>query len=188
MSARTRRSLVLVWVALFGLSIVMQYVSLAAPATALAVHDGTDFELDGDAVNDVAAGVDWDQVYAGTSGADASVFITDAVPERSFTGGGSKDDLNTSQWRHTQQNVPDKDDIQHAFAALFGDVIYFGADRYSNDGDAQVGFWFFKNGITVNADGTFSTPRTPPHRGPSIQSRATTTSSAQTRSSRAAST
>jgi uncharacterized repeat protein (TIGR01451 family) len=163
MSARTRKSLVLFWTALFVFSIVLQYANfIVAPAPALAVHaDGT-FELDGNATDDATAGADWSVLDDGPADpsnddtADASVFVVDAVPERSFTGGGSKDDLNTSAWAHTTQNVPDKDDIQHAFAALYGDTIYFGADRYSNDGDAQVGFWFFKNGISINADGSFT--------------------------------
>ena len=160
MSARTRKSLVLFWAALFVFSIALQYANfVVAPAPALAVHEDGTFELDGNAVDEAGPGKegeDWSDIFAGTSSADAALFVTDSVPERSFTGGGSKDHLDTDEWLHTLTNVPDKDDIQHAFAALYGDVIYFGADRFSNDGDAQVGFWFFKNGINVNANGTFT--------------------------------
>ena len=35
-------------------------------------------------------------------------------------------------------------------------VVYFGADRFANDGDAQLGFWFFQNNITTTANGSFS--------------------------------
>jgi uncharacterized repeat protein (TIGR01451 family) len=144
-----RKSLVLLWTAVLLCSLLLQYAVAASPA--LAVHDDGVFQLDGNAIDD-GAGDDWDN----HPGADASVFVTDGVPEHSFTGGGSKDILNTDQWQHTQTSAPDKDDLLHAFAALYGDVIYFGADRFANNGDSAVGFWFFKNGISVKADGTFS--------------------------------
>ena len=35
------------------------------------------------------------------------------------------------------------------------DIIYFGADRTSNDGDAFMGFWFFQANVTPLAGGTF---------------------------------
>jgi hypothetical protein len=57
-------------------------------------------------------------------------------------------------------NVPDKDNLVDAYAALYnlGDTTYlfFGSDRYANNGDAQLGFWFFKNQVTINGDGTFN--------------------------------
>jgi uncharacterized repeat protein (TIGR01451 family)/fimbrial isopeptide formation D2 family protein len=152
MSVRAKRGLTLTWVALFVLSLLMQYVALATAGPALAVHD-EQFQLDGNAVDDPGSPPD---DWANHPGSDAFVFITDGVPERSFFGGGSKDDQDTDAWRHHLQAVPDKDDIQHAFAALYGDIIYFGGDRFANDGDAQIGFWFFKNGISVNANGTFT--------------------------------
>src|SRR5947199_10051292 len=43
---------------------------------------------------------DWDQVYANTSGALATAFVTDAVNSQAddiFTGGGSKDTLGIQQ-------------------------------------------------------------------------------------------
>jgi hypothetical protein len=52
--------------------------------------------------------------------------------------------------------VPDKDEIVDAFVARYGDVVYFGADRFANNGDAQMGFWFFRQAIGTNPDGTFS--------------------------------
>ena len=87
-----------------------------------------------------------------------SVFQTDTA-DRRFTG-GSKDTLDVSQWAWDSQSGPDKDDILHAYAGLYengGDEItVFGLDRFANNGDANVGFWFFQNAIGVNADGTFS--------------------------------
>ncbi len=35
-------------------------------------------------------------------------------------------------------------------------TIYFGADRFANNGDSQIGFWFFRNAVGLNQNGTFS--------------------------------
>jgi hypothetical protein len=35
-------------------------------------------------------------------------------------------------------------------------VIYFGADRFANAGDAALGFWFFKNDVGLAENGKFS--------------------------------
>jgi hypothetical protein len=55
--------------------------------------------------------------------------------------------------------VPPKDEIENAMAALYevsGDQhLYFAADRFANNGSADFGFWFFRNEITLNPDGTF---------------------------------
>ena len=86
--------------------------------------------------------------------------IADPTPEGSiFTSGGSKDDLDISSWRWKKaSNILDKDNITNAYAAAYNVnnhlVIYFGLDRLSNDGSAQVGFWFLKNSISLNGDGT----------------------------------
>src|SRR5436305_9601822 len=96
LSPRKRRGLALSWSALFVLSLLLQYFSFALASPVGAVHADGLFELDGNAVNDAAiAGNDWDQVKAGTSAADATKFITDAVnsaSDDSFTGGSTKDD------------------------------------------------------------------------------------------------
>lgn len=152
LSARTRRSLTLLWTVLFLCSLAMQYVQLAVPAPVLAVHD-EQFQLDGNAVDD-GPGDDW----SNHPGADAFTFVTDPVnssADLGFTGGGSKDDLNTSSWQWVKGAVsPDKDDITNAYAALYGDNIYFGADRFANNGDAALGFWFFRNGISLTGSAT----------------------------------
>ena len=51
MGAGARRSLVLFWTAAFLCSLLLQYMSFAAPANVLAVHDEGLFELDGNAEN-----------------------------------------------------------------------------------------------------------------------------------------
>ncbi|HEY8846688.1 MAG TPA: hypothetical protein VIM24_08520, partial [Candidatus Limnocylindrales bacterium] len=113
MSARTRRSLALSWSALFIVSLLLQYFSFALASPALAVHDDGLFELDGNATNQAAAGDDWDQVYNGTSSAEQTKFITDAInsvpAEHLFTGGGSKDGQDIPNWKWTSgPGVQDK--------------------------------------------------------------------------------
>jgi hypothetical protein len=120
-----------------------------------AVHDDGIFELDGNILNGAAPGQDWSDVIAGTSTANAVSFVHDAPNGTIYTTGGSKDDLDTPNWRHTNGSVPDKDDIQNAFAARYGTTLYFGADRSANNGDSQMGFWFFQNEVAPQPNGTF---------------------------------
>src|SRR5262245_17225681 len=135
-------------------------------AGAQAVHGGP-FELDGDAVS--ATSQDWDQVCPSghPSGAASCVGGSAAVwsffgedDGRIYPGGSTKDDHDISGWRHTEGSVPDKDDLLHGFAARYGSTVYFGADRYANNGDAQLGVWFLQskvNAITSGANaGTFA--------------------------------
>lgn len=35
-------------------------------------------------------------------------------------------------------------------------IVYFGLDRFANNGDANAGFWFFQDDVSPNADGTFN--------------------------------
>ncbi len=142
-------------------------------ASVYAVHDIHVFELDGNAHQQSAAD-DWSNLYAdcgedpnpdgsATNCGNSEAFtgiLEDAAPQTIFTQGGSKDDLDVSNWKWTDGSVPDKDDITNAFAAAYdvdGDlVVYFGADRFANDGDAQMGFWFFENDVYPKPDGTFN--------------------------------
>jgi hypothetical protein len=143
-------------------------------AGAQAVHDDGVFELDKNAVatstnpNDD----DWNQVFAvanstdpdcSTLGAVECAFVNDPQDATIFTGGGSKDDLDIPSWRHKSGSVPPKDEITNAYAALYevpgpgGDQhLYFGADRFANNGSADFGFWFFRNEVSLNPDGTFN--------------------------------
>src|SRR4051794_39801876 len=102
MSARTRKSLTLFWTALFVCSLLMQYMSFASATPVKAVHDEGLFELDGNATNDAAVlGDDWNS-HPGATGSHF-VFVTDPYNgnDKIFTGGGSKDDLNTTGWNWT---------------------------------------------------------------------------------------
>ena len=157
MSARTRRSLTLLWTALFVCSLALQYVQLAAPALTLAADLPDTFELDGNPQDSATAGDDW---QGGTGGAFASAFIDDVtgLGDDIFTEGGSKDVNDITEWERAQSattSVQDKNDIDHAFAAAYnaadGDLlVYFGLDRYAQNGDAQVGFWFLRDQIDIS--------------------------------------
>lgn len=136
-------------------------VMIAAPAFG-GVSNNNLFELDGDAI-DASAGApdDWQTInaVAGTGAAGGAIAHTGVLADPGsasiFTGGGSKDVRDISAWRRTDGSVPDKDNILNAYAAAYKDgddhlILYFGADRFSTEGDAQLGFWFFKNNITEN--------------------------------------
>ncbi len=123
-----------------------------------ATHNIDDVELDGNAVDEAAAADDWDTILGFAAGAPSdlkNVFIADGSGTTIFTTGGSKDDLDIPNWQCTNGNVPDKDDILNAYAAAYNGSgslkLYFGADRFANNGDAQIGFWFLQD-ETVNCD------------------------------------
>jgi len=132
---------------------------LLASGTALAVHDDGFFELDRNTITQPAPGDDWENLYGtdGTDGAttladpsqfDGFTFVNDKIGTQGdvtyWTGGGSKDRNDISQWQWgANDQSPDKNDLVNAFAAAYdGDHLYFGADRYITNGDAQMGFWF----------------------------------------------
>jgi hypothetical protein len=118
------------------------------------------FELEGDVDNDVQPGDDWNNVFGAGSGAFTTSGPSSDGPNHSIFTQGSKDLDNVSGWHWGEGSAPDKDELITAYAAAYMDgddlIAYFGADRFSVDGDAQIGFWFFKNKIGLNGDGTFS--------------------------------
>ena len=124
-------------------------------------------------------GNDWDEVFDAVeanpdatnpcSGLDVPVgaAITacdwehDPDGETIFVQGGSKDDLNITEWRHADGSVPDADDITDGFAAKYDGTdghqyLFFGADRTAVNGAKDLGFWFFKSPVSLNEDGTFN--------------------------------
>jgi uncharacterized repeat protein (TIGR01451 family) len=166
---RSRRSLlgILISALLLGLFVV----------PAQAVHDLGLFELDRNAQDADFANLpdDWAALYAGgaNTGAHSDDF-SGVLPDigadggTQFQGGGSKDDLDITSWLWKKGEPLDKDDITNAYAAAYtntvdtgnndvGDlIIYFGLDRFSTAGSAQVGFWFLQDptfGLTNTASG-----------------------------------
>lgn len=144
---------------------IVQMFMLVAPLAlgatpALAVHDDGVFQIDGDVLhNPTGSGDDWQDLFTCTasgcvsSGLGAAVarsWVGDPAPGSIFTGGGSKDQIDISQWRWKDGSVPDKDDLTSGFAARYNGTdprLYFGADRLANNGDAQIGTWFFQTSI-----------------------------------------
>jgi hypothetical protein len=147
---------------LLGIGVIAALV-VGWQVAAFAVHDTGAFELEGNAVNDAAPGDDWANVFAGTTtGSTATSFVSeqDNLQKSIFTGGGSKDpqDVSNWAWKDDAGGLPDKDNLLHSFAARYntsdGDVLFFGSDRYDNSGDAQQGFWFFQNKISQVGTGS----------------------------------
>lgn len=135
-------------------------VSLGWAPGALAVDDLNLFELDANTV-DSPAGMpdDWNNIHSGPNGASVTTGIVSDSTPRVFTG-GSKDILDISGWSHRLGSSPPKSDLLHAYAAAYPSgqdlIIYFGADRASTNGTVTTGFWFFKNPISINTNGSFS--------------------------------
>jgi hypothetical protein len=91
---------------------------------------------------------------------------------------GSKDTLSISPgWQCNQDNnVSDKVDMTNAYAAIYeapvdddahnveaGDqILYFALERFANDGDANVAFWFLQDQVTCVSPGG-NTPFTGDH-------------------------
>jgi hypothetical protein len=153
-------------------------------AGAQAVHDIGLFELDANTLNTATPGDDWSNLYGtnGTNGAttvgsafDGFTFVPDGLGTTGdvtyWTGGGSKDRNDISQWLWgANDQAPDKNDLENAFAAAYhkdGDCdansqtpdatchyLYFGADRFTVNGDAQMGFWFLVNPVCLEGTTT----------------------------------
>jgi hypothetical protein len=124
------------------------------------VDNNAVFELDGNTQDDPAfGGLDWESTFPPNTPLTANP-IQDPSPLTIYTQGGSKDTNDVSQWRHKDGSVPNKDDILQAIAAALtlpnGDTaVYFAASRLANNGDAQIGLWFFQQAVTPQPDGTF---------------------------------
>jgi hypothetical protein len=147
---------------------------LAVPLIVLSVSPNNIFELEGDASDGVAVGDDWQSIAddrpggPGTIAANDSVaqtFLTDGLDaaDVGFTGGGSKDVNDIGMWQHqTAATSPLKNEIGHAFAAAYNDpsndhlLVYFGLDRSGSGGNAATGFWFFKEKVSIGANGKFT--------------------------------
>ncbi len=134
-------------------------VGALAVGTALAVHDLGLFELDANAIDSngyALAPDDWETLYAGEGSAAKFTGILNDVTGAGtqFQGGGSKDNNDIDQWLWKAGEPLDKDDITDAYAAAYVSpeghlVLYYGLDRFANNGSAQVGFWFFQNPVAT---------------------------------------
>jgi len=142
--------------------ILVLVAAVALSATpARGVHNDGVFQVDGNVLHTpTGSGDDWQDIFScnasgcGPSGGGAAVarsWSPDFGTVSIFTGGGSKDQTDISQWRWKDGSVPDKDNLTSGFAARYGigndSRLYFGADRLANNGDAQIGTWFFQTTI-----------------------------------------
>ncbi|MHC5209432.1 MAG: hypothetical protein ACYTG2_01785 [Planctomycetota bacterium] len=137
------------------------------PRPSAAAAGFTLFELDGDAMqNAPPMPDDWQTLYdSGSNSGGHSVAFSGIVGDPGSTtifDGGKKDTQDISQWSYKSSGgFPDKNNITNAYAAAYESaagelIVYFGADRFSNTGDAYLGFWFFKDKIRLDEEtGTF---------------------------------
>ncbi len=151
---------------------------VASPS--LAVDDTGRFELDGNIVDDTAAGLphDWaglfdasgNQLVApGTDGLIASTFLGDvATPDSSYFE-SNKDIEPVADWACGPVNNPtNKDDLVLAAAALVEipvgapdnaghTVLYLASARDSNNGTSYAGYWLLKDpNVTCSSPGGFA--------------------------------
>lgn len=142
---------------LFGAAVV----AAGMLTVALALNPLNPFEVDGNADDNAGGGSDWAAELP--LNGPGETFVIDQIPtvatERYFTGGGSKDDNAISQWRSVAGNpTPNKNNITNAYAKAYTDpsnghlIIAFGADRYDDEGDAAMGFWFFANDVAATGN------------------------------------
>jgi hypothetical protein len=151
---------------------------LLCSAAAMAQDPTTIFQLDGKPTDDFlncvyssgsppSAGTECDYwnllngtggsgpIGTGSSAGHSSVrtFINGTTNTFNFTGGGSKDPNDLTQWAYTSTSTPNKDTLNAAYAAAYNitdfDVI-FGADRLSPNGDANIGIWFFQQSVCTS--------------------------------------
>ena len=159
--------------AVFGGAVAVAAAGVFA-ISALAVHD-LSFQLDGDvtastttSVGGSTQTVDWDSIFTSAgattdplpSGFTAAAFRQDFKTKANGSfdpnddttfATGSKDTLPISGWQCAHaNNVGGKVDIMNTYATAYtapnGDqVVYFAQERWANDGDANVGFWFLQD-------------------------------------------
>ena len=101
---------------------------------------------------------DWQSVLTSTT-IPFKVPLTDKVNAGNTDdrlSSGSKDVNDLPLWTWTFSSTGDKADIHHAGAAIVGNELCVFADRFAQNGDADLGFWFFKQDISLNPNGTFN--------------------------------
>jgi hypothetical protein len=169
---------------LFVPMLAVSALALMFVAGAQAVHDET-FQLDGDVIASTTTSVggttqtiDWDSLFdaAGApkalpAGFTASGFDKDfantgttfITSDTTTFATGSKDTLPISGWQcNFDNNVNSKIDVMNSYAASYtnadGDeIIYFGLERNTNTGDANVAFWFLQDNVNCSTTGAAQT-------------------------------
>jgi predicted secreted protein len=152
-------------------------IALMGLMAVFAVNDEGLVELDGNVVDDAAAGTDWGPMYdPGTTpstgklvntpaGTIDSVFVQDFVldasgPDPSYHEPSNKDAQvilasgGSSVWGcGSASNPTDKDDILNATSVAIDNpaddhrIFYVAGDRFDNSGTAFLGAWFFQKKV-----------------------------------------
>jgi len=163
------------WIRIPAVLLAIGLLAIFAASMAFAIHDNPLFELDGNTVNDAVAGADWNDVYTdvvtnggstNTSGALIQDFQDDsAQPDASHHEPSNKDDQPLGDWGCVvKDNVSNKVDIRHAYAAAYESgtdlLVFFGADRDTNEGSANIAAWFFQNPVGCTSPGDFAGQKT----------------------------
>ncbi|HEU4477119.1 MAG TPA: PKD domain-containing protein [Pyrinomonadaceae bacterium] len=129
-------------------------LNLSAPLTPPLVPITSVFELDGNIKKDGTID-DWGNINCpnpqpgsgGNSLAHTGVLV-DGLGQTIFTGGGSKDDHDVTDWKWKNGSVPPKDEILNTYAAKYApNILVFGAERITTQGSAFIGVWFFKQNV-----------------------------------------
>jgi hypothetical protein len=124
-------------------------------------------ELDGNVIVNSAGSDDWNTInLTGSSGQNrgnsvVNTFVAGSASPQIFTTGGSKDPLDITSWKWTTGSVPDKDLLTNGYAAAYDSattnnelVLYAGADRFAQNGDSNIGVWFFQQQVAACPDAT----------------------------------
>jgi hypothetical protein len=70
---------------------------------------------------------------------------------------GAKDVNDYPLWHWAVSSANDKTDIQNATIVLLpGHFVRFAADRFAQNGDAEIGIWLLKGALSENSDFTFT--------------------------------
>jgi hypothetical protein len=85
---------------------------------------------------------------------DVRSFVSGASSSNAFTQ-GSKDIQDPSSWHYSGNPTPDKDTITNGYNAAYTRVngsdtdtlLIIGAERFSVNGDANIGIWFFQQDV-----------------------------------------
>ena len=144
------------------LGIVLGIVMGVCSTPAFAVDASGAFELDGNADEQDLAGDDWETLKSGGGSQTEFTFLVDKNGmDNIFTGGGSKTPKDPEDWLwKSSPPPPDKDNITNAYAANYNvsgeQIVYFGADLYADNGDAELAFWFFQSEVAAIGVGSGS--------------------------------
>ncbi len=134
-------------------------VLVGVPLAASANPNIDGFELDGNAAGGSAN--DWDALGSPLGFTGFRDDPTDGT-DLGYGSGQTKDTRDIDLWSWEEADVtPAKSDIENDYAAVYSEdgnlILYFGQNRQlDNSGDANVGFWFLKNPIGLEPDGSFS--------------------------------